>query len=179
MNYFNKLSPFTRALAIVVVLAAVGGSYYRFRLRPLRADLAANAKQEQALTREVQQSRARVRKLQSQADSAERWSGYAAMLDEQSTGRSLREVLATCGTSQGPGLTVQDARFDRQRHEGPFARLGVEITVEGPYPELIRLLHELDGVFPPIEITRAALRQNDDDSPAISASISGVIHEPR
>lgn len=182
-NFWRSLSPFTRLLAVIVLAFVVLGGYGRFRLRPLRADAIAVGKLERDLAREVQQSRQRVAQLRRESDSAMRWEGYARILEQQSTGRSVRDVLDTCGSEDGPKVSVLNASFERRDRNGGFAQLGADLQVRGEYAAVIRLLDELDRSFPPIEILRAELRRpeitDERNSGDIVADLHGVIHEPR
>ena len=123
-------------------------------------------------------------RLRQEATSSQRWAAYALVLDQQSTGRSLHDILQTCGTQEGPDLEVNEVRFDRLPAKNGFERLGVSFELQGRYPELIRLLHALDAAFPPIEITQTSLKANqvESDSPQpglVVAELEGVIYEPR
>lgn len=182
-SFWLSLSPFTRLLTVVVLSVSVLGGYGKFRFRPLRADTVAVLALEQELAREVQQSRQRVAQLRRESDTAMRWEGYSRILAQQSTGRSLRDVLNTCGTEGGPDVTVLRAHFERHDRTAGFARMGAELQIRGSYAAIIHLLDELDRSFPPIELLRAELRRPDESDPrsgsTIVADLHGVIHEPR
>lgn len=183
-GFWNSLSPFTRRLAIVVVAVSAIGLYTKMRLQPQRAEILRQEKRVAQVRGDLQEARKRVDRLRRQATSAERWATYALVLDQQSTGRSLKDVLETCGTKNGPQLNVHDVRFNRVASANGFGRMGVSFQLEGHYAELIRLLHDLDETFPPIEITRTELRllreQGEQrDRGRIEARLEGVIYEPR
>ena len=182
--FWSRLSVFTRILAVVVFLAAVTGAYTRLRFQPQRDHLAATEKIMRGLRADVRTARERVGELEQEALLAQRWSRFATILEDQSTGRSLRDVVRTCGTEGGPDVTVEKASFDRRTRGASFARMGVSLRVRGSYGELIRLLDELDRAFPPIEITKASLDRPDgdrdpSDSDVVVADLEGVIHETR
>ena len=179
--FWSRLSPFTRLLAIAVLLAAVGGSYARLRLKPQQSELAVVEKEVASLRKDVREARSRVERLEREAELARRWTNYARILEEQSTGRSLRDVIRTCGTDGGPDVEVQTADFERLESGSEFARLGVKMTVRGAYEEIVGLLDELDRVFPPVEITRADLSRIDTeaDGTTVRAELEGIIHEAR
>ncbi len=182
MNALKNTSPLTRVLAILVLVAAVGGTWAKQRIQPLRAELERARADENVAARDLRQTRARIRELREEAHAAQRWAGYAAVLEAQSTGRSLREVLATCRQGTGPRLEIERAGFERRPGSAGFGHLGIGLTVRGPYPELVRFLGELDRVFPPVELTRVELTrpQTDDTrSQGVEARLEGVIHEPR
>lgn len=178
---WNRLTVFTRVLAIVVFVAALAGAYTRLRWQPRQDTLQQTTKDVAALRDDVRHARARVDRLEHEAELARRWSSYARVLDEQSTGRSLRDVIRTCGTERGPDVDVRRADFQRASSGPDFARLGVKLSVRGNYDALIDLLHELDRAFPPIEITRTTLARPEasDTGAAIEAELEGVIHEIR
>lgn len=182
-SFWNSLSPFTRMLTVIVLSVSILGGYGKLRLRPLRADSIAVHALERELAREVQQSRQRVAQLRRESDSALRWEGYARILEAQSTGRSLSDVLSACGTSGGPDVTVLHASFERQARTAGFARMGTDLRVRGSYGAILQLLDELDRSFPPIEFLRAELRRpeetDQDSGSSIVAELHGVIHEPR
>ena len=183
IGFWNSLSPFTRALSVIVVVCSILGGYGKLRLQPLRVDLTEVRKLELELGREVRQSRQRVAQLRRESDSALRWESYANILEEQSTGRSLREVLATCGTESGPQVSVLNAHFERQTRSDRFGRIAAELSVRGSYASVIDLLDELDRSFPPIEFMRVELRrpqaEERQQGATIVADLHGVIHEPR
>ncbi|HKK69626.1 MAG TPA: hypothetical protein VKA86_00300 [Candidatus Krumholzibacteria bacterium] len=178
---WNRLTLFTRILAVVVFVSAVAGAYTRLRWNPQQAALELAEKDVTDLGKDVRHARDRVDRLEREAELARRWSAYARVLEEQSTGRSLRDVIRTCGTERGPAVDVRRADF-RRRASGPdFARLGVKLSVRGDYDSLIDLLDELDRTFPPIEVIRATLArpEKSTDDTAIEAELEGIIHETR
>lgn len=184
ISMWSRLSAFTRLLAIVVVLAAVGGGTTRLRFKPQRAELAEAQKIEASLRKDVRKARQRVDRLEREAHLAQRWSHFADVLEEQSTGKSLREIVRTCGTAIGPDVEVQAVDFTRQARGANFARMGVSLSVRGSYGELVRLLDELDRAFPPIELHQATLERtagSEDAMPSdvVVAKLEGVIHETR
>jgi len=185
ISMWMRLSPFTRLLAVVVVVAALGGGYTRLRFKPQRAEMVEAQKFEQQLRKEVRKARQRVDRLEQEAHLAQRWSHFASILEDQSTGKSLREIVRTCGTEKGPDVEVEVADFQRQARGGSFARMAVSLTVRGNYGELIKLLDELDRAFPPIEIHKATLERTETDdadtrrgkNDVVVARLDGVIHE--
>lgn len=183
IGMWGRLSTFTQLLTIVVVVAALAGGYTRLRFKPQQTELVEARKVEQGLQKEVRKARQRVQRLEQEANLAQRWSHFASILEEQSTGRSLREIVRTCGTGDGPDVEVEAADFTRQARGTRFARIGVSLTVRGTYGELVRLLDEFDRAFPPIEIHKATLERPDSAeadgraTDVVVARLDGVIHE--
>lgn len=185
ISMWTRLSPFTRLLAVVVVVAALAGGYTRLRFKPQHAELVEARKVEKELRSEVRKARQRVDRLEQEAHLAQRWSHFASILEDQSTGKSLREIVRTCGTDEGPDVEVEVADFQRQARGENFARMAVSLTVRGSYGELIELLDELDRAFPPIEIHKATLERSvttesdagRGESDVVVARLDGVIHE--
>ena len=182
-SFWNGLSPFTRRFAMLVILCSVVGLYTKARLKPLRAELEVVRASAGELRSEVRRGRERVAQLERESETAMRWASYSRILEEQSTGRSLREILAACGTGDGPPVEVLDARFERHARGARFERMGVRFRVAGEYDAIIDLLDELDRGFPPIELRSARLQRPEaelsDRGHRIVADLDGVIHEPR
>lgn len=182
MKYWNGLSLFTRILAVAVLLTSCGTLYWKMRYAPARETTERREKALGELEGRIDQARRRVDRLRRERAAGQKWANYAKVLDEQSTGRSLRDVLATCGTSSGPDVEVEGLRFERIASGPQFRRLQVSFRLQGPYAELVVLLHELDRAFPPIEITSTDLRVPDDPEGdgdgRVVADLEGIIHEP-
>lgn len=180
MTFWNRLSGFTRLLAVVVILAAVAGTYTRLRWKPLQGELDAARTIEGELREDVRSRRDRVARLEEEANLARRWSHFASILESGSTGHSLREIVRTCGTEGGPDVAVERVDFSREATHGPFARIAIDLEVRGRYAEIVRLLDELDRSFPPVEITAAAidrLSDGENSGEDVVARLEGVIHE--
>ena len=182
MKLLSGLRPFTRILICVVLMTSALTVYWKARYQGIREDARRHEKSLAELRNAVKQAEHRVQKLRYEAVESRRWAAYADVLDEQSTGRSLRDVLATCGTGAGPDVEVRGLRFERVPGGDGFRRLKVSFRLDGPYSELMRVLHELDRAFPPIEFTSATLKvpENGEEEAKedVSAELEGVIHEP-
>jgi hypothetical protein len=182
MSFLRGLSPITRALALVVLLTALGSAYWKTRLAPLRAQTLRCERDLGSLHKDIRQARQRVEALRREAAANRRWADYAHVLAEQSTGKSLRDLLTTCGSSAGPEVAVRNLHFDRGKARHGFRDIGVSFHLEGRYDELIRLLHQLDQAFPPVEFTGIELKVPDQATPGekhwVSAEMKGVVHEP-
>jgi hypothetical protein len=182
MMFLKGLSPFTRALAVLVLLGAMASGYWKMRYAPIRAQTQHVEKELGELRQDIRQARTRVERLRQEAATGQRWASYAQVLREQSTGKSLRDILAACGTAAGPEVQVRGLRFERGKEARGFLSIEVSFHLEGRYDELMRLLHELDTAFPPIEITGADLRvpenEEEDAQHWVSADLEGVVHEP-
>ncbi len=183
MNFLRGLSPFTRLLAVAVLVGAAGSGYWKLRVSPLLSETHRVEKELREVRKQIRHAKTRVEELRREAASSQRWANYASVLKEQSTGKSLRDILATCGTEAGPQVQVRGLRFERGKEADGFLSIAVTFHLEGRYNELMQLLHELDTAFPPIEITSADLRVPDSEEPEgsrqwISADLKGVVHEP-
>lgn len=182
MRYWNGLSLFTRILTVVVVLSSCATLYWKTRYAPALETARRHEKNLDELEEQIDRARRRVDRLRRERAAGQKWASYARVLDEQSTGRSLRDVLATCGTASGPAVEVEGLSFERIASGEQFRRLKVSFRLEGPYTELMALLHELDRAFPPIEITQTDLSVpeggQDERGDRVSATLEGIIHEP-
>lgn len=180
MGFWNRLSSFTRLLAVVVIVAAVAGAYMRMRWKPLQGELESARTIERELRDDVRARRDRVARLEEEANLARRWSHFASIMESGSTGHSLREIVRTCGTEGGPDVEVERVDFSREAGSGPFNRIAIDLEVRGRYAEIVRLLDELDRSFPPVEITSASVDRLGDGKDAtgdVVARLQGVIHE--
>ena len=186
MKIWIRLSPLTRWTAVMVLLSSLSVVYVKQRWAPLRE---AVQKQEQSISelrRENQGLARRVEELGS-PQGGQPWShpaSYAQVLAQQTTGRSVRDILSSCGSGEELDLNVRDLRFERMQPQGGFQRISASLAVEGRYHALLDLLHELDRAFPPVEVVGVALSAPETRSARsaevlISAQVEAIIHEPR
>lgn len=181
-GFWRSLSPFTRLLTVAVLCTSVVGGYLKFRATPLRTEAALLARSERELSDEVQELTQRVSELRHEADAALRWENYARLLAEQSTGRSLREVLDRSRIEGGLRAKVVRADFERRNAQEGHGRMHTELVFRGDYAAIIQVLDELDRTFPPIELQHVEVRRPEASqaSPvsSVEAIVRGVLHEP-
>lgn len=185
MNTWKKLSPLTRGIVVVVLLACVGFTYKKQRMDPMAAHMADTEDEISELQDDLDLALIQVERLRTEANAAERYSSYAMILDRQTTGQSFHDLLDRCGTGSRPDLEVRQLEFERVAPERGFPALGVRFQVYGPYHQILGFLHDLDEAFPPVELTRSSLTLAEDDEEVqdtsgwVLAQLEGVVHEPK
>jgi hypothetical protein len=165
------LSPVTRALAVAVLLGCGGSAYYGHRLRPARVELAHLRQQSGALQRRISDAHDLVETLRSERNEARQWVGYGLILQAQTPGRSLRELLLRCGAGDGPRVQVREAHFEPAPVAQGFARMRFHLVVTGTALEQLQLLRDLDAAFPPVELESAELTS---EPPAVTPGTAGA-----
>jgi len=185
MKAWQKLSPLTRGVVVLVVLTCVGMTYHKQRVQPLQARLADHEDEIAELQDDLDVTLIQVERLRTEANAAERYSSYALILDRQTTGQSFHDLLDHCGTGSRPDLEVRQLEFERVPPERGFPALAVRFQLYGPYQQIVDFLHDLDEAFPPVELTRSSLTLAEDDeelegtSGWVLAQLEGVVHEPK
>ncbi len=181
MKWWSSLSPFTRALAVVVVVSSMGTTYVKRHAKPLRKAVVEERERHLELQARLHRNREWVDELRNEVNAAQRWAAYADILDQQTTGQSVHDLLQTCKSTDGPDVSVDQVRFESKPGNDRFRHLGLSFNVSGSYPELVRLLHVLDSAFPPVELQSITMEVDSEQRKGteVSASVKGIIHEPR